>query len=399
MPEYRYAARNELGAKIEGVLDAASEHEAAATLSAGGMFPLEVKPVLKQAATGKVRRVGGQQLAAFYSQLADLLRGGVPMLKALKILQEQTSNANLKFVLDHVYRRVEAGETMAEAMSRYPMVFGEMGIQMIRAGSEGGFLEESLGHVADYTEAQDDLKGRIIGALVYPVLLFVFLIAVVSAILLIIVPYFEPFFDDLKRRGELPPLTQMLLTISNQMKYIVAVAAPLCIGGFIWFRIWSRTETGRRIVDRIKLKTPVAGPVYESFAVARFCRVLGTLLRNGVPIVKSLDISSDATGNRILSDAIQSASERLSGGSRLAAPLAESGCFPRSIIEMISVAEESNTLDTVLVEISESLEKRNWRALDLAVRFIEPVMLILLGVVVLFLVLALLLPVFNMANV
>ncbi len=304
----------------------------------------------------------------------------------------------MKFVLDHVYRRVEAGETLAEAMIRYPTVFGEMGIQMIRAGSEGGFLEESLTHVAEYTETQDDLKGRIIGALVYPVLLLVFLVGVVAAILLFVVPQFEDFFDDLARRGELPPMTQLLLSVSNQMPVILAVVVPLCIGGVVWYRYWSHTEKGRRIADRIKLKIPVAGPVYESFAVARFCRVLGTLLRNGVPIVKSLDISSDATGNRVLADAIQSASEQLSGGSRLATPLAESGCFPRSIIEMISVAEESNTLDTVLVEISVSLEKRNWRALDLAVKFIEPIMLILLGLVVLFLVMALLLPVFNMAN-
>lgn len=399
MPEYRYTARNELGAKVEGVLDAATEHEAAAALASGGMFPLEIAPVLKQAATGKVRRVRGQQLAAFYAQLADLLKGGVPLLRALKILQDQTSNANLKFVLDNVYRRVEAGETLAEAMARYPTVFGDMGIQMIRAGSEGGFLEESLSHVADYTEAQDDLKGRITGALVYPVLLLAFLIFVVFAILFFIVPYFEPFFADLKRRGELPPLTQILLSLSNNMKYVAAVGVPLLVVGGIWFRFWSRTEKGRLVVDRIKLRIPVAGPVYESFAVARFCRVLGTLLRNGVPIVKSLDISGDATGNRILVNAIHSASEHLSGGSRLAGPLAESGCFPRSVVEMISVAEESNTLDTVLVGISESLEKRNWRALDLAVRFIEPLMLILLGGVVLFLVLALLVPMFNMANV
>ncbi len=399
MPEYRYTARNELGTKIEGVVDAASDHEAAAFLSAGNLFPMEIVPVLKQTTTGKVRRVAGQQLAAFYAQMADLLRGGVPLLKSLKILQEQSSNVNLKFVLDQVYRRVEAGETLAEAMGRYPVVFGEMGIQMIRAGGEGGFLEESLTHVAAYTETQDDLRGRIIGALVYPVLLLVFLVSVVMAILLIVVPQFEDFFADLRASGQLPILTELLLTVSSKMKIIITVAIPLMIGAVVWYRFWSRTEKGRRIVDQFKLRIPVAGPVYESFAVARFCRVLGTLLRNGVPIVKSLDISSDATGNRILSDAIHHASERLSGGARLAAPLADSGCFPRSIIEMISVAEESNTLDTVLVSISDSLEKRNWRSLDLAVKFIEPIMLILLGGVVLFLVLALLLPIFDMANI
>ncbi len=398
MPEFHYVARNELGSKIIGTLDAANETEAASQLSAGGFFPLEVKPLLQQTTTGKVRRVSDRQLAAFYSQLADLLRGGIPLLRALKILQDQSSNTNMKFVLDNVCRRVEEGETLAEAMLRYQIVFGEIGIQMIRAGSEGGFLEESLVHVADYTEAQDDLRGRITGALVYPVTLFCFMIIIVSVILLFLVPYFDVLFQDLRRRGELPPLTEALLFVSKRMKYILFVALPVFAGGFAWFRIWNRTEHGRRTVDRFKLRTPIIGPVYEGFAVARFCRVLGTLLKNGVPIVKSLDIAADATGNKILVDAVKKAAENITSGSRLAEPLAASGCFPRSVVEMIAVAEESNTLDSVLVEISTSLEKRNWRALDIATKFIEPLMLIVLGGVVLFLVLALMLPVFNMSS-
>lgn len=397
MPEYRYTARNALGVKVEGVLDVANESEVAANLATSGLFPTEVVPVLQQTSTGKVRRVRGQLLAAFYSQLSDLLRGGVPLLRSLKILHDQTSNTNMKFVIDHVYRKVEAGETLAEAMLRYQIVFGEMGVQMIRAGSEGGFLEESLSHVAEYTEAQDDLRGRIIGALVYPVLLFVFMIVVVTGILIFIVPSFEPLFEDLRSRGKLPPITEFLLFLSRQMKYVLLAAIPPTILGIVWYRLWSRTDKGRLAVDRFKLKIPVVGPVYEGFAVSRFCRVLGTLLKNGVPIVKSLEISSGAIGNRVLSNAIISASEHISSGSRLAGPLAESGCFPKTIVEMISIAEESNTLDSVLVEISSSLEKRNWRALDLAVRFIEPLMLILLGAVVLFLVMALMLPIFNMS--
>ncbi len=398
MPEFRYVARNELGAKVEGVLDAANEADAAGILSSGGMFPLEIKALLKQATTGKAKRVSGQLLANFYSQLADLLRGGVPLLRALKILHDQTSNANLRFVLDNIYRRVESGETLAEAMGRYEVAFGEMGIQMVRAGSEGGFLEESLTHVADYTEMQDDLKGRIVGALVYPVLLLVLMFLLVGAILIFIVPSFEPMFEDLRKRGELPLMTDWLLFISSQMKYIAVIGVPAIIGLVAWFRYWNGTERGRRAVDRFKLQMPVGGKVYEGFSVARFCRILGTLLKNGVPIVKSLDISADATGNKILADAIHAASEHISSGSRLAEPLAASGCFPRSIVEMISVAEESNSLDSVLVDISAGLEKRNWRALDLAVRFIEPLMLMFLGGIVLFLVVALILPIFKISG-
>jgi len=398
MPTYRYVARNQLGAKIEGHTDAGTEAEAAAALTAAGMFPLEIKPLLQQAATGRVRRVSGQLLAGFYSQLADLLKSGVPLLRSLRILHDQTSNSNLKFVIDNVSRRVEAGETLAEAMGRYRVVFGEMGIQMIKAGGEGGFLEESLNHIAGYTEAQDDLKGRIIGALVYPVLLFVIMIVIVSAIMIFIVPNFAPLFEDMRARGSLPIATEILLLISDNMRYVAIIAALVLIPLGVWFRLWSTTAQGSRTIDQFKLRIPVAGRVYEGFAVARFCRILGTLLRNGVPIVKSLEIASGAAGNRILSDAIGKASENITGGARLAEPLAKSNCFPRTVVEMISVAEESNTLDTILVEISDSLERRNWRALDLAVRFIEPLMLVVLGSLILALVIALMLPLFNMAG-
>jgi len=396
MPSYRYIVRNQLGTKVEGQVEAATEAEAAASLTSAGLFPLEIKPVLQQAVTGKVRRVGGQLLAGFYSQLADLLKSGVPLLRALKILHDQSSNSNLKFVIDHVYRRVEQGETLAEAMGRYHSVFGEMGIQVIRAGGEGGFLEEALDHIAAYTEAQDDLKSRITGALVYPTLLLVMLVIVVTVIMVFIVPNFAPLFEGMRRQGNLPLATDLLLRISADLRYVLMVVIPLAIVGVVWFRYWSSTDKGGRIVDQFKLRVPVAGKVYESFAVARFCRILGTLLRNGVPIVKSLEISGAATGNRILSDAINDASENITGGARLAEPLAKSGCFPLMVVEMISIAEEANTLDTVLVDISERLEKRNWRALDIAVQLIGPLMLVALGVVILVLVIALLLPLFRM---
>ena len=398
MPSYRYIARNQLGAKIEGQAEAGTEAEAIAALAAAGLFPLEVKPVLQQAATGKVRRIGGQQLASFYSQLADLLKSGVPLLRSLKILHDQTSNTNLKFVLDHVYRRVEAGETLAEAMSRYQIVFGEMGIQMIRAGEEGGFLEESLNHIAAYTEAQADLKGRITGALAYPVILIVFMTLIITGIMIFIVPSFAQVFDEMRQRNALPLPTEILLFISDNTLFGLMVGIPAILIGAVWFNFWSCTEHGRRIVDQFKLRIPVAGKVYEGFAVARFCRILGTLLRNGVPIVKSLEISGDATGNKILADAINKATENISAGSRLSEPLAKSGCFPRAVVEIISVAEEANTLDTILVEISETLERRNWRALDIAVQSLQPVLLVVLGGIVLALVLSILLPLFNMAG-
>ena len=398
MPEFKYFARNASGDKVEGMLNVGTEAEAVASISAGGLFPIEVKAVASAAVSDRIGRVSAQRMATFYSQLADLLRGGVPLLRSLWILQDQSSNANLKAVLDKIYRRVEEGETLSDAMMRYPLVFGDMAIQMVRAGTEGGFLEESLEHVAHFTESQDDLKNRVTGAAAYPMVLTVFMTVVVVLVLTYFVPQFDELFQDLREQNQLPLLTELLLVVGKSMQYIVPIGVPLMIFGIFGFYRWSQKDQGRRFCDRLKIRAPFIGKLFEGFAVARFCRVLGTLLRNGVPIIKSLDISADATGNKILGDTIQKATEHISSGQRLAEPLAVSKVFPTSVVEMISVAEESNTLDTVLIGIAESLEKRNWRQLDVAVRFLEPVMLVVLGSIILVIVLAIMVPIFNMSS-
>ena len=398
MPEFKYIARNASGQKVEGMLNAGNETDAIASITSGGLFPVEVLPIAAVTISDRIGRVSAQRMAAFFSQLADLLRGGVPLLRSIWILQEQTSNANLKSVLDKVYRRVEEGETLAEAMMRFPNVFGEMAIQMVRAGTEGGFLEESLDHVAHFTESQDDLKNRVTGAAIYPVVLGVVMGVVVLVILTYFVPKFGELFEDLRKQGQLPILTEILLQVGNAMQYIVPIGIPVTIFAGWGILTWSRKEKGRRFFDRLKISLPIVGKLFEGFAVARFCRVLGTLLRNGVPIIKSLDISADATGNKILSDTIQNATEHISSGQRLAEPLGASKVFPSSVVEMISVAEESNTLDSVLIDIADSLEKRNWRQLDIATRFIEPMMLVVLGSMILVIVLAVMIPMFKMSS-
>jgi general secretion pathway protein F/type IV pilus assembly protein PilC len=398
MPEFKYSARNATGQKVEGTLNSGTEAEAIASITSGGLFPIEVKAIVSAAISDRIGRVSAQRMAAFYSQLADLLRGGVPLLRSLWILQDQSSNANLKAVLDKVYRRVEEGETLAEAMMRYPHVFGEMAIQMVRAGSEGGFLEESLEHVAHFTESQDDLKNRVTGAAAYPMVLTVFMTLVVVLVLTYFVPQFDELFQDLRTQGQLPLITEVLLTTGKSMQYLVPAGIPLMVVGIFLLYHWSKKDRGRRFFDRLKIRAPFIGKLFEGFAVARFCRVFGTLLRNGVPIIKSLDISADATGNKILGDTIQKATEHISSGQRLAEPLAASKVFPTSVVEMISVAEESNTLDTVLIGIADSLEKRNWRQLDIAVRFLEPAMLVILGSIILVIVLAIMIPIFNMSS-
>lgn len=399
MPDFSYIARDTTGRKVNGVLTAATERDVISMLSGKSLFPIEVKAASKgNAFSFGGKRVSAQQAAIFYAQLSSLIRSGVPLMRSLKVLREQASNAAMQEVLDDIVARVEEGTALDEAMRRHPKAFSEMAINMVRAGAEGGFLEDALDRVARFTEDQEDLKGRTMSALAYPVFLGVVGSCVLGFLLLVFVPQFDELFGRLRERGQLPAITDWLLWFSTSVK---SFGLPILIGVIalvIYLNYQLQTETGRRRFDWLKIKIPLMGSIFLSLAVARFCRVLGTMLKNGVPILRSLEISRDAAGNVILAKAIEDASENISAGESLATPLSSSGYFPRNVVEMISVAEESNSLDTVLVEIADGLEKRTSRRLDLTVRMLEPMMLLVMAGVVLVVVIALLLPIFRMSS-
>jgi general secretion pathway protein F/type IV pilus assembly protein PilC len=277
-------------------------------------------------------------------------------------------------------------------------VFNEMAVSMVRAGGEGAFLEEALDRVATFTEQQEDLKSRTVGALAYPMFLATIGTLVVTGLLVFFVPNFEEMFARLKERGELPAMTTWLIDFSKWLQTWGWIPLLVVIALAIWAKVQIATEQGRAVFDRVKLRMPLAGNIFLSLAVARFCRVLGTMMRNGVPILKALEISREATGNRVLSEAIEEASENVTSGESLSKPLAASGHFPPSVVEMIAVAEESNTLDSVLTEIADGLERRTQRQLDLMVRLLEPIMLLILACIVLVVVIALLRPVLTMGG-
>jgi general secretion pathway protein F/type IV pilus assembly protein PilC len=398
MPDFAYIARNELGQRVNGTISAVSQREAVSLLSGKALFPVRVEAQQPARQWRIGRRVSGTQLATMYSQLAGLLKSGVPLLRAIDVLKRQSSNAVLVQVLDDVYHKVEDGSTLAEAMNGHKTTFGELAISMIRAGGEGGFLEDALNRIAMFTEQQDDFKSRTVGALAYPMFLAVVGFIVVFGLLVFFVPNFGQIFEQLREQGQLPMITEALMLLSETLQRWWIVG--LLVGGvlFALVRMQLATEAGRCFMDAVKLRVPLLGPILKSLAVARFCRVLGTLLHNGVPILKSLDISRDAAGNRTLSAAIQDASENISAGEKLASPLQACGHFPSTVVEMIAVAEESNSLDTVLVEIADGLERRTARRLELAIRLLEPVMILIMAVIVLVVVLALLLPIFKMTS-
>jgi general secretion pathway protein F/type IV pilus assembly protein PilC len=397
MPDFAYIARDASGNRTVGSIAAQTEREALAALAARELFPLEVKLARGTAPTQGGLKVRPQAMSQFYTQLAALLGSGVPLLRSLEVLQKQSTTPALKVILTDLHARVSEGDSLAEAMARHPRAFNELARSIVRAGGEGGFLEEALERVAKFTDQQAELKSRVMGALAYPIFLAVFGVSIVTVLVIFFVPKFEQLFSRLRARGELPILTDWLLWVSDWVGRYGLLLLAVVVGVVLLARQKLATPRGRWLLDAWRIRLPQAGTIYRNLAVARFCRVLGTLLSGGVPIVKSLSISADSTGNRVLAQAIHDAADNITAGESLATPLAASGHFPPNVVEMVAVAEQSNTLEKVLTDVADSLERETWRRLDLFVRLLEPVMLLLLASAVLVIVVALLLPMLKSA--
>ena len=401
MPDFTYEAMARTGTKSFGTIAANSEREAALALDAKGLYPIRIA-MARAARSGGGFRFGtgvkGRHLAVLYSQLADLLHTGVPLLRSLELLERQSTNPTLQSVLRDVRGKVADGTGLAQAMASHPRVFNELAVSMVRAGQEGGFLEDVLKRIAAFVEHQEDLKAKVIGALAYPVFLAIAGFTVLNVLVVFFIPKFEPIFARLKEKDELPTLTMYLMGFSNFLRSWPGILAAIAaFAGFVGFVVWTR-RGGRTWADRMRIRLPLFGSIFLNLALSRFTRILGTMLHTGIPILKALSISKDSTGNRVLTGAIEKSAENVTAGQKLADPLRKSGYFPPDVVEMIAIAEESNNLEKVLVDIADNLEKRTTRQLDLMVKLLEPIMLLIMAGVTLTVVAGLLLPVFKMGK-
>jgi general secretion pathway protein F/type IV pilus assembly protein PilC len=381
-------------------MTASNKREMLCALADRSLFPLKVDCAAPPSPKWQLqKRIKPQLIATNLSQLADLLKNGVPVLHALEILSQQAAHRALADVLNDVHDQIAEGTPLDEAFARHPNVFSELTISMVRAGSEGAFLEDALYRTAHFLELQEQLKSKIKGAMAYPVFLAVAGFCVVVVLIVFFVPKFAELFARLERQGNgLPMATIILLWLSKFLGRYGLFLGAAVVGLVVWLRRLARSERGRAFADRWKLKIPIAGRIFLDSAVSRFCRVLGTLLHNGVPLLRAMEISSDSAGNRVLSEAVRKSAENISSGETLAKPLAECGLIPRNVMAMIAIAEESNNLDEVLVNIAEGLDQSIARQLDMMVRLVEPMMLMVMGALILFVLVALLLPVFDMSS-
>ncbi len=395
MPKFQYTARNLSGGKVAGLIDADGEGAAIQLLERKELYPVDIWNTEDKADNRLFRgRISNRDLGVMYGQLSDLLGSGVPLLRALKSIVKSTVNKRLKGVLSDIHNSVADGKSLYESMAEHHNIFPALHTVMVQAGERASFIEEVLESLSVFLERLDELRGKVLGALIYPVMLVMLGGTVMVSALVLFVPKFEPMLAGIEK----PMPTEVIFFLSESIRNYWAIIAT-AIGGLVAF-FWSamQSQSSKRAMERWRLKIPVAGTAMRMVAITRFCRILGTMLANGVPILQALAISRDATGSALLAENIDEAIKNVRAGEPLTEPLKGGGLFPEQVLAMISVAEESNQLQKVLLQIADSVERRTNQQVDQAVRLIEPVILCMVAAGIGFLALGLLLPIFTMAS-
>jgi len=410
MPTFQYRALQADGTIAEGQLDAAGRPDALRQVETLGLRPVNLTektaappkngPVLPASFGNlsfkfKSKKVSAKALENFTRLLSSLLAAGVPLSRALVILHKEAATPAASAKWKEVHDLVVDGMSLADAMEKSPDTFPRVYTAMVQAGETGGFLDVVLAQIADFQSREKELKSKVTTAMVYPCILLVLALVVLTVLLVFFIPKFQKVFASV--HGALPLLTQMIIAASHAVRsYGFFVAAGLVIAGFL-ARTWFASEKGRRVWEQLVLRSPIVGPLTAQFAMARFCRMLGTLLGAGVPLVQGLNVARKSIGNQILVDAVSQSIERVQQGGRLGQSLADCrNLFPGSVLEMVSVAEESGKLDTELVRVAAVTEGDLDRHLKTAVAFAEPLMLFLIAGFIGIIFIGMLLPVFSL---
>jgi type II secretory pathway component PulF len=412
MPLFQYKALQADGGFAEGQLDAAGRQEAFHKMAALGLRPVNL---VEKAASGPVRasvasaggsalsllskqtQVSPRELENFTRLLSSLLAAGVPLSRALTILHKEASTPAARAKWKEIHDLVVDGMSLADAMAKSPETFPRVYTAMVQAGETGGFLDLVLAQIADFQSREKELRSKVMTAMLYPTILLVLALGVLVFLLTFFIPRFQLVFQGFGAALPLP--TQIIIGISDGVRsYGLFVLIGLVIAGIL-LRNWFLSEQGRRTWEGVILRLPVVGPLVARFAMARFCRMLGTLLGAGVPLVQGLNVARKSIGNQILVDAVAQSIEQVQQGGQLGASLGDCrGLFPSSVLEMISVAEESGRLDQELVRVANVTEGDLDRQLKTAVAFAEPLMLFLIAGFIGTIFISMVLPIFTLQD-
>jgi type IV pilus assembly protein PilC len=396
---YDYKVRDKSGSLISGTLMGDSETLVLQKLREMGMTPIEVKKHtdgLKMEINLRPGHVKLKQIAIFCRQFATMVNSGLPILRALSILGDQTDSKDLQKVLVQVRTEVEQGSSLSAAMSKHPKAFNNLFISMVKAGEAGGVLDDVLIRLADQIEEEVELRRQIKSAMTYPIAVLALVVLIMSAMLLFIVPQFESIYDNLG--GTLPLPTRLLLMVSKSFRTYWWIMIASTFGGRYALKKYKKTPSGRMRIDALKIKVPVFGPLFHKVALARFAATAGMLLKAGVPILQALDIVKDTVNNAVLSTAVEDVKVSVREGESIARPLGKHRVFPPMIVQMLAVGEETGAVDTMLEKVAQFYNQEVAATVDALTSLIEPLLIAVIGGAVGAAVVALYMPMFNIIN-
>jgi type IV pilus assembly protein PilC len=417
MPTFAYEAMDNSGLEVKDTIEAATEQEAQTAIREKGFYVTKItekgrrkKDATKGGAGGKaVPRTGprkkrafsiggvrAKQLCTFTRQLSTLQDAGLPILRSLRILEGQSKPGPLKNSLLGVIEDVESGNTLSEAMAKQPKAFDNLYVNMVKAGEAGGALEVILQRLAEFKEKAQSLKRKVQGAMVYPIAVITVATAIVGFIMYWIIPKFKEIFEDFG--VELPPITITLITISDWVVNYWYLIPAIPIGFILFIKIVKKNRTGAYIIDRITLKIPIIGQIASKATVARTCRTLGTLIASGVPILEALTIARDTAGNEVFRKAFDHIHASIREGESMAVPLKETRIVDDMVVNMVDVGEETGALDNMLYKVADVYDEEVAVLVEGLVNLLEPLMVVVLGLIVGFIVIALFMPLVKLLN-
>ena len=405
MPIFAYKAMDGRGKQVSGVRDADSPRALRALLRREGVFVTDISEERERVVSGSgfsrevdikgmFDRVKPQDVAVLTRQLATLIKAGIPLAESLAALMEQAGSPKLTRILGEVRTNVNEGQSLADSLAAHPREFSDLYVNMVRAGEAAGNLDQVLQRLADFLDGQVKLRGKIQGAMVYPIVMAVVGIAITGMLMVVVVPKITEIFSDMGR--SLPWNTQLLVWASNITGNYWWLLIILGVGGYIGFRRWKKSAKGKPRWDSFVLKTWVVGPLVRMIAVGRFARVLGTLLHGGVPLLKALEIVKHLLDNEVLIGVVEEARVAIREGESVAAPLSKSGQFPPVVTHMIAVGERSGHLEEMLENVAQAYEVEVEMKIGRLTTLMEPLMILLMGGAVGFIVFSILMPILEM---
>ena len=423
MPRYTYIALDAHGHESTGLLEAATTNEAVGELRRAGYFPTHVLEEGATAALPKAARkkkpiesrakpkarglnivlftrktVKTRVLMIFTRQLATLIDAGLPLLRGLSVLAKQERDSVLKKTMNKVADSIQGGTTFSEALAQHPRIFNDLYVNMVKAGELGGVLEVVLTRLAEFQEKAQKIKNKVLAAMVYPLIVLVLAVGIMTFLLVFIVPRFEAIFHDMLGDKPLPTITIFVIGVSAFVQDHWAILLGALVAFIVGYKIIARTRAGRNILDRIKLRAPLFGDLIRKTAISRFSRTLGTLVTSGVPILQALTITRETAGNTVIARAISHVHDSVKEGESIVVPLEASGAFPPMVISMIDVGEETGQLPEMLLKIAEVYDDEVDNSVAALTSLLEPIMIVFLALIVGTIVIALFLPLISIIS-